>query len=1469
MVPQKTMNSSQNTKEFDRIGRIIKKIISFVESRLISSNPIDHLGSYLSRRSALIEISALLLITLIFCAGLLDFSPESMLPGPEADVFQFLDWTLVQSLRQHEAFPLWNPYLDTGHPYVADPMLHAYNPLVTLPVLLFGVTAGFRIGLLLSFFFAALGMWFLGVTLGLRRVTRIWLALMFIFAGQPIARFFQGQYLFVLGFAWIPWAIAFYLRALETGKRSAAALTVLSLALLFFSGNVYYSFFTLLALLIFSLTQIVQLSDNTPRIRIDRRKFRSAFWIGLLALGLIAIQLLPLIEYRPYVNKARDIVGSHTLRQIFLDLTSRDRYRPDAFDILPAREEFYAYIGYTPFIALIFLPLAVRRKKKWLLPFGLILIGSVFWIGVDHLPWRDLFHRLEILAQFRHLLRILILTSMSLLVISAIVFDELSKWIEGLLAGSERSWLKMLQYRGVHLAQALLIFIMGIGLLDLYLTHRPIVRVVDRKGAVYQAAAWLRDNEDGVYYVRHNPNNYGHKALIANNLRFIDPWYHFTEIRRVHVNRWSYSRPVEATANYIIQSPQSPALQVEAIEQLISINEHDIFKLPLSLPFAFIVPSDVLNAPFEQGPIRQDEIKEAVTPYATTNSIEIIHPGEPGNTLIILSSYYPDWKVFVDGEESNVENVSGLMATRILPGATKYDFVYRPSMFLTGLTLSSLTLFVMAIWVWQERLLRHLPFLEAFVGLRDQEGRREALQKARDYLKKQSQGISEARWFSQIRFKRRNSAAGAPSHSAAELDPEPSDMQTALSQWVKSTRVLLRMAFHPGSLHYVLFGLSLITYLVIRLIGLREFPIYFFTDEAVQTVLAADLVRDGFHGYDGVFLPTYFENAWLFNLSLSVYAQVIPYILFGKSVFVTRATSVLIGMAGAAAVALILRDSFRSKHWWAGVLVFSAIPAWFLHSRTAFETVIFVALMAWMLYFYLRYRQDQPRFLYAAVLSGGLAFYSYRGGQLALIGFAVALFLIDIRYHFKHRRTVLGGLLLALIFTLPYLRFQLVHRDETYFHLRMLDTYWLYDLPLRAKLTRFVEIYLGGLDPRFWFAPEGRELNRHIMKGHGHISPLMAPFLVIGFGLSLLNLDKPHYRTTLALALFSPLGAALVGIGITRVLIFVLPVALLTTVGISALLTRLSKAHLERSIAWLTFSVLVFFNSYMLWDALTNGPTWFQDYGLGGMQYGARQVFHTAEEIMEEDPEHTVYISSTWSNGTDILMRFFIPDGSPAYIGNADGFLDQQMELNKDMIFILTAEEFQQLSASPKVTDIEILDSINLPNDRTGFYVTTFAYSNQAGRIFAEEQEERTIPRQGTTEWEGQTIKVSYPYLDMGGLHHIFDDDQFTLARVHSANPAMFTLTFEEPTSLSGISLITGSMDMQVSVDIQTESTPDPLHFEETYKDLPDDPTVTLSFEESIDGILEMRIEILSLIPGDPFKIHIRELNWHRTRPIE
>jgi hypothetical protein len=77
---------------------------------------------------------------------------------------------------------------------------------------------------------------------------------------------------------------------------------------------------------------------------------------------------------------------------------------------------------------------------------------------------------------------------------------------------------------------------------------------------------------------------------------------------------------------------------------------------------------------------------------------------------------------------------------------------------------------------------------------------------------------------------------------------------------------------HRGAI----FVVSILLHLTTRFVGLEQFPITFFADEAAQTVIAAYLIEQGFQ-YEGELLPPYFLNVNKYSLSVTVYSQVFPY----------------------------------------------------------------------------------------------------------------------------------------------------------------------------------------------------------------------------------------------------------------------------------------------------------------------------------------------------------------------------------------------------------------------------------------------------------------------------------------------------------------------------------------------------------------------------------------------------------------
>ena len=731
-------------------------------------------------------------------------------------------------------------------------------------------------------------------------------------------------------------------------------------------------------------------------------------------------------------------------------------------------------------------------------------------------------------------------------------------------------------------------------------------------------------------------------------------------------------------------------------------------------------------------------------------------------------------------------------------------------------------------------------------------------------------------------------AAGAysPSHAHSLFWQKTADWFTRLKDTARN---------RPVALTAVLFAVTLGAYLLTRLISLSSFPIFFFTDEAVQTVLASDLVRDGFRNYEGVLLPTYFQNGNYYNLSTSVYLQVLPYLLFGKSVFVTRVVSVLVSLLAAVSVGLILKNIFKESYWWSGILLLSIAPAWFLHSRTAFETVIFVSLYAATLYFYLLYRYRSPRYLYLTLVFSALAFYSYSPGQIVVAVTAVLFLFSDLSYHWKNRAVVLNGLGLLFLLALPYIRFRLTNHTGPIEHLRNLGSYWIQPLPFLEKLDRFIYEYSRGTSLYYWFVPNSIDLPRHIMKGYGHLMMITLPFAVLGLLICLKNIRSSAHRAVLVALLAAPVGSALVGVGITRLLVFVIPATLLTALGLSKFMVWLEDpvqtlqsplglkfiGWLKRdadpletlkSASWLykwklprpllSASLLVFLlvvNFAMLRDALVHGPTWYGDYGLGGMQYGASQIFPAIREYLKQNPQAQIILSPSWSNGTDVVARFFLSDPLPIQMGSIEGYLNQKLPLSDDTVFIMIPDEYNKAAASGKLGDMRLEETLDYPNGQPGFFFVRTHYVDNIDEILASEREERRQLQEGEVTIDGETVPVRYSYLDMGDISLVFDGDPHSLARTWEANPFVIELDFPTSRQISGLSVIVGSLDVRVTVRLFGAGGESLGEFSTTYKGSVDHPEAFLDFDAPY-AVSKLRVEVESIHEQEPAHVHIWEI---------
>ena len=662
----------------------------------------------------------------------------------------------------------------------------------------------------------------------------------------------------------------------------------------------------------------------------------------------------------------------------------------------------------------------------------------------------------------------------------------------------------------------------------------------------------------------------------------------------------------------------------------------------------------------------------------------------------------------------------------------------------------------------------------------------------------------------------------------------------------------------------ILFGLALAVFLASRLAGLQSFPIFFLVDEAIPSVHARFLVEHGFRDEFGQRFPTYFLNGWSFNRGVDVYLHVLPYLAFGHSVFATRATQVVIALSAMFALGLLLRDFLGLSFWWAGVLLLSVQPAWFLHTRIAFEVVIGVSFWLWALYFYLRYRAGRRWELLAAIAFGALAFYSYNALQPGLAVTVLLLGILDFSYHRRHGRVLLAGAALAVVLSLPYLRFVHSHPGEVSSRLQDLGSYWVNPgLSLLQKLSRFGQLYAGSFSPLYWFRADlPGELIRHRMKGYAHLFPALFPFVAVGLFLCLRRFRSAPHRTVLVALVAAPVGGALVGVGVTRAMMLVVLASVLAAVAIDLVLRSASRRIPPTVLAAAVFVGLAAVQGAMVADALSHGSTGFREYGFYGMQYGSRQVYGAALRWRRTSPGTKVYISPDWANGTDDLLLFFAPDDPGIVMRNIDYYAVAERPLSRSDLLVMTATEFERTLRDPKFVLIRVEERIPFPDGSPGFVFARFEYSPRIAEILAGERRERLRPVEDDVPVAGETLHVAHSAFDIGSAGLLFDGDLGTLVRTRQVNPAVITVVFPAPRALRTVRVTAGAMAAELKIWITAESGRSELEFDRTYEDRGIDSILEAVFPLPVPKVKAARIELRDVHRDDRGEVHVKEIEF-------
>lgn len=602
---------------------------------------------------------------------------------------------------------------------------------------------------------------------------------------------------------------------------------------------------------------------------------------------------------------------------------------------------------------------------------------------------------------------------------------------------------------------------------------------------------------------------------------------------------------------------------------------------------------------------------------------------------------------------------------------------------------------------------------------------------------------------------------------------------------------------------WILLSVVAALYLGAILFRLTEFPIYFFTDEAFHAVEGERVLRNGVRGSDGTFFPIYLTAAAGRRTPVfSIYPQGLAAILFGRSVFVTRAVSVVVGAIGILMLSIGVRRAAGLRLWWLLPLAFAAVPAWFLHSRTAFEVAIMVGFTALALGFYLLYRHGAAWWAVPFTVSTFAAFYSYSNGQLIIPVFALLLILSDLRFHLRRWKVWLLCLVLAIPCAWPIQQLLFAKTDGAVDHLRMVGVFQNGD-SWRAIAHRYFANYATAFHPRYWFTVSG-DLGRHRILEQPHLPLYLAPVIGLGIAVSICRIRESWVRAVLAVAIAAPAAASLAEIGITRVLVMVIPIAVWIMLAVDLLWGVLRWIGLPKVGAFCAFAALLTAVGRVSYQATFEAPLpkAGADYGLYGMQWGAQKLFADVvpRYLRSEPGDSRVHISSDWANAPERFIPFFFDEPERSRVRIADPSLHPEIPRGRPLIFILTPGGMQRLLSSKFFSPPEVLERVPYPDGSDGFFVVRTQVFENAEMIQANERFERSVPERQTVKYRGEELNVRISGLGAGTAQSIFDGDANSLLRGLEANPFFLEITLPEPRVVRGVKFLASPVWMSVEL---------------------------------------------------------------------
>jgi len=179
--------------------------------------------------------------------------------------------------------PLWNPYIFSGAPFLADINLGLLSPFNVF-YLFFSPLRALTLSIISAVLFAGISMYWFGRSLKLSRFASVTTASVFMFSGSLLTHTMNTAILNTI--VWLPLLFVSIKRLIEAGKIKYALFSTMLLTFSLYGGHIQYFYYIALFSFFFIIYRQITLKE----------KIKYVCYIFIPTLFLYAIQLLQFLE---------------------------------------------------------------------------------------------------------------------------------------------------------------------------------------------------------------------------------------------------------------------------------------------------------------------------------------------------------------------------------------------------------------------------------------------------------------------------------------------------------------------------------------------------------------------------------------------------------------------------------------------------------------------------------------------------------------------------------------------------------------------------------------------------------------------------------------------------------------------------------------------------------------------------------------------------------------------------------------------------------------------------------------------------------------------------------------------------------------------------------------------------------------------------------------------------------------------